>query len=609
MEGRDSLVLDDGHSTSMVGQLTSGFSADLAMQLTYGPKAGGGYYSTYVAAVMDIARLMDSFHTAQYQYIPALATIRGDKLALLLNTPPSFHNPMSVLVTALPPVEPPRTPPLQAVAPNDAYCAEHPDLVLPVEGAPLVYSTQYAHHLLLRVTDKDGKLVDLPVRADAEKGGLVLDAANFKSDRFGETFDGVLHGQWGFASFEGPAFHLQNAHAEPWRLAADDLQSLVVGREDAVHLEGRMAACVEKVTLLGPTGDSQPVTWKAAPPDKLAVTLPLTNAEAGPMTLEVKQYGLKDPDIVQLQVFAKPSHVAGFALHIGDDFGVLKGTRLDEVTGATFAGVDFKPGGLTTASGEDELKLAADPAALAKLKPGQSGVVRVAFADGRTAKLKAAVAGPRPKTALIGKSVELSRAGGTLSVQLRSPDELPQGAQLTFSVRSDDKTAFSDHLAVEVATGDGSASTRLTPSSGLMLEDAHVAVATLDTAKAFSPSAFGALRFRIVQDGVAGDWQPLGVLVRLPTLHELSCARASGPCELSGANLFLIQSVAADAGFEHAVKVPEGFPGHVLTVPHPTGGRLYLKLRDDPDVVNEAGVHAARAASPQTPKAPSSPAA
>jgi len=38
----------------------------------------------------DIARIFDSFHTAQYQYIPALATASGDQLALSLNTPPSF---------------------------------------------------------------------------------------------------------------------------------------------------------------------------------------------------------------------------------------------------------------------------------------------------------------------------------------------------------------------------------------------------------------------------------------------------------------------------------------------------------------------------------------
>jgi len=45
---------------------------------------------------------VDSFRTAQYQYIPALTSPREDKLVPTLNTAPSFYNPMSVLVVALP---------------------------------------------------------------------------------------------------------------------------------------------------------------------------------------------------------------------------------------------------------------------------------------------------------------------------------------------------------------------------------------------------------------------------------------------------------------------------------------------------------------------------
>jgi hypothetical protein len=56
---------------------------------------------------------------------------------------------------------------------------------------------------------------------------------------------------------------------------------------------------------------------------------------------------------------------------------------------------------------------------------------------------------------------------------------------------------------------------------------------------------------------------------------------------LSGANLFLVDSVASDPQFDHPVEVPDGFPGYVLPVPHPAGGQLYLKLRDDPSVVNQ----------------------
>jgi hypothetical protein len=73
-QGGDALVLDDNHGASMVAQLTSGDSADLARQLSSTPQAGLGYYSAYVGAVIDMARILDSFRTPAYQYIPALAT-------------------------------------------------------------------------------------------------------------------------------------------------------------------------------------------------------------------------------------------------------------------------------------------------------------------------------------------------------------------------------------------------------------------------------------------------------------------------------------------------------------------------------------------------------
>jgi hypothetical protein len=143
---------------------------------------------------------------------------------------------------------------------------------------------------------------------------------------------------------------------------------------------------------------------------------------------------------------------------------------------------------------------------------------------------------------------------------------------------------------VEVGGADGAVLSTLTPASGLILEDAHVLLATLDTGKDLGASVFGPLAFRIVEDGVAGDWQPLATVVRLPTIKDLACHGARGqPCDLTGTNLFLIDALASDPGFEHAVDVPEGFTGDVLRVPHPVGGRLYVKLHDDPAVVDRLG--------------------
>jgi hypothetical protein len=139
-----------------------------------------------------------------------------------------------------------------------------------------------------------------------------------------------------------------------------------------------------------------------------------------------------------------------------------------------------------------------------------------------------------------------------------------------------------------VATGDETSATTLTlANGGLTLETAQVAVATLNPARAFGPSTFGPLKFRVNAKGMASEWQPLANLVRLPVLKELKCPSTPElACKLVGTNLFLLHSIAGDAEFTHPVTVPEGFLGTAVPAPHPTAGPLYVKLRDNPQVVN-----------------------
>src|SRR6201999_3933529 len=108
-------VLDDGHSQSMVAVLTSGAGSDLVGAISTTKLAGSGAYSPYVGAVVDLARMMEGFRTAEYRYIPALALPEREELNLKLNNPPSFNKPMSVLVAGLPAVEAAQLPPLRAV--------------------------------------------------------------------------------------------------------------------------------------------------------------------------------------------------------------------------------------------------------------------------------------------------------------------------------------------------------------------------------------------------------------------------------------------------------------------------------------------------------------
>ena len=591
MEGRDALILNDGHSTSIVEALTSGPAADLAMEASYTPQLNYGYYSPYIASVLDIARIMDSFTTAQYQYIPALTAMRDDELQLTLNTPPSFHDPKSVLVAALPAVEAAQLPPLHAVNPTEIYCARKTSLVLPVEGAPLVFSTHYAHDVRLSLSGKDGKIIDLPAIADAQQGGFVVDTSGLHMAGLGDSIQGTLHGYWGFEEYDGPGFKLVNTRAQAWELGSTEESAPIVGREDTVHLQAADVSCIQNVMLKDPAGKELKAEWKTVKADEVEVKLPLQEAAPGAMTLLVTQYGAGQPQSVPLHAFSQAGHLDSFTIHAGDNQGMLKGSRLDQVEGLLVKDAEFAPGKLTPGQGGDELTLLVkDGQAPLVLKAGDPLSVKVTLKDGRVFNLAALVEAPRPSVKLIAKSVQLSSSSGDSNIRLTDQDELPNDAQLTFSIRAQSPPVFAHDEKIEVATADESFSTNLNlANGGITLENAKVAVALLNPAGAFGPSAFGRLQFRVIADGAAGDWQPLVTLVRLPTLRELKCPSTPElACKLSGANLFLIDSISSDSKFDHPVQIPDGFPGYSVPVPHPSDGQLYVTLRDDPSVVNQA---------------------
>lgn len=593
MQGEDSLILSDGHSTSIVEALTAtgGPEADLAMEASYTPQLRFGYYSPYVASVLDIARILGSFDTAQYQYIPALATQKGDAIALTLNTPPSFHEPKSVLVAALPAVERAQLPPLHAVDPKEIYCARKSSLVLPVEGAPLVFSMEYAHDMTLSLSRPGARPIELPVHADPQQGGFVVDTSPLDGSRLGNSLRASLEGRWGFEKYDGPAFELTNVPSRAWALDSTDDGALIVGRDDTVHLRAASISCVDGIMLKDPAGKELKVEWKSVKPGEVEVKLPLKTEQPGSMALLVRQFGAKQPDAVALHAFAEAGRLDHFTLYAGDTDGVLKGSRLDEVSRLDLDGVEFDPGKLSSASGSDELALHARSAqAAAALKPGDGGTARVTLKDGRVLLLKASVEEPRPSVTLIGKSVEPSASRADSHIELAGEDELPQDALLTFSVRARTPAIIERDESIEIATADESFVTTLSlANGGMTLEDSRVAVVTLDPAKAFGFSAFGPLKFRVVAGGAAGDWQPLATLVRLPALKGVKCpATPELACKLTGTNLFLVDAIASDANFQHVVQVPDGFPGYALPVPHPQDGRLYVRLRDDPQVINLA---------------------
>lgn len=580
----ESLVLADSSTSSFAEKLV-GTPTDLALQIAATPQGGYGYYSPYIGVVRDLARLFGAFQTTEFKYIPALARLGDDHAALLLNAAPSFAKPKSVLVAALPAIEPAQPPGLRRSTPNVMPCADGGDLLLPIEGAPLVYATRFAAGTALRMARLDGKVAEIPATADAERGGFVVAAGAIRPGDFAGTVDAALHGRWGFAGFEGPRFRLAVPHAGAFTLADPGSDQAVIGRDTTLMLKGG-GACLAAIALQDGNGVTTPLSWKAVGKDRVAVTLPLGAARPGKLTLLIEQRGLTAPDRVALTALDEAARLDGFTLHAGDATGALVGARLDNVVSVTVAGVAFKPGAVERVDKADRLTLTAtDPAAAARLAAGQGDTAQVRLADGRSLALRVTIAAPRATATLIDKTVARAAAApGTLPIAIDA-GVVPQDARLTFSVQAGGATRFTGRDAVEIATADGGASVTVTAASGFTIQSDRVAVVSVEPGRMLGAAAFGPLRFRVVQGGVPGDWIPLATLVRLPSFTGLDCAGDATTCTLSGSDLFLLAAVAGNAGFDGAVTVPDGFTANTLTVPRPAQDKLFLRFRDDAGVV------------------------
>jgi hypothetical protein len=318
----DGLVLDDSMVQTTITQLTNGSAADMMNQLSYAPLAGGGNFSPYVGALVDLVRILSTVHTAKYQYIPALALPQkeqGDTLNLRLNVPPSFRDPKSVIVVALPPIGPGTTPQLRvpepavaattggnqnsapkatepavAPAPPATYCATKPDLTLAVEGAPLVFATSLSYDLTLHLEgtsrgisgtpSKGTGTVITPAPSLGPTPTLDRDPHVSASEQIGP--DGIdipivpdpsrggfvlqgsiptlpqseitaqIRGKWGFTSWDGPKFHLIEPHPGGWVIPATDQNALITDREDMVHIQGGNSICVAAVDATLPQNEN-----------------------------------------------------------------------------------------------------------------------------------------------------------------------------------------------------------------------------------------------------------------------------------------------------------------------------------------------------------------
>lgn len=299
LENRESLVLADMHSNSIAESL-AGAPTDLALQLSSTREAGYGYYTPYIGVVRDVARIFGAFSNPQFDYLPTLSMRRSDNVSLLLNAAPSFQKPKSVLVAAMPAVEPDHPPQLRSLQ-EQPICASRRDAVLPVDGSPLIYSTAYARKMTITGKSATGKSFDLPVEARADKGGYILKNDRAVPTDLAGSVRARLQGFWGFDPFQGPEFALQFP-GEPWRTAGETI--LTPGRDNPVTLKGSAPACVASISVSQGQSKPKSLSWEVRGDQTLSLNVPVVNADAdaGDLVLQIREYGVAEPFNVPLRV-------------------------------------------------------------------------------------------------------------------------------------------------------------------------------------------------------------------------------------------------------------------------------------------------------------------
>ena len=594
------VLLDDGHGQSIAEAVSTGPSSDFINAASYTQPAGAGLYSAYVGAVVDLVHLVSMMRTAVYQYIPAISFPQDSTLNLKLNTPPSFNKPKSVIVIGLPAIQKAMPPPLRPHDPNQVACLLQPKMTLLLEGAPLVFSTNFAHDLILHL-NRTGALVELPLTPEAFEGGLTVTnekprellhiAGNPQPARADVkigtgsdlTITGTVHGYWGFDAFEGLTLTLQQVDGKEWKIVSDT--PLFAGQDNHLTLKGSGAACVQHIALTNKENKDVDVTFKPDPgkdvKDTLDLDISLKKVQPGGYSLAIQQYGDSHPENVSLTAYTGDVHLDALKIHQGDNTAILTGEGLKEVVSAQIDNQTFMPAD----SGNDDRTVHLN--AKAAVSPGDGKDATVELKDGRTMTVKISAQAQRPSLILLSFNDKPVQLNGALSVTLGAKDDLSLNGKLTFVVQT--KDVFPRKQTIEVATVGGSVHTSLSlAENNLVLQDEHTAIATLDPLKAFGQSAFGRLQMRpVAEDGTPGDWTPLGILVRTPQITAIHCTTVDAPtCTIDGSGLFLVRSFSAGKDFAKPTEVPTGFAESTFIVPMPADGTtLYLKLRDDPDAV------------------------
>jgi len=580
------LLLDDGHGQTMADAISSGASSDFFNEAAQGDDA---VYSAYVGTVIDLVHLLVMMRTAQYQYIPAISFPQGPTMNLKLNTPPSFNKAKSVIVIALPPIQPPRLPTLHTAVPSQVFCLANPSLMLPLRGEPLLFSTSFAHDLAIDFSPS-AALPSMPLTPDAFDGGLIpantdlgrslQTAAGSKPPQATPTVRGTLRGYWGFRAFEGPTLAFQRSEGSNWRLI--DTNALVAGKDGQVILQASDTACIRHIAMTSADGSSTPISFApvASGAGAMNLKIPTHDKQPGTYSLVVQQYGSATQETLPLTVYNAATHLEKVLISMTGNSATLFGKGLGNVLSMKVGDQVFSPIAQPGDSGTLDLH-----ALRSGISPNEATAL-VTLKDGRVIDVPTAAENPSAALKLVSLQPFVTPRDGELEVTLGSQQDIPLRATLHFVVQS--VGAFPLSQSIELATDDGALHTNLSFSSeSLILQDEHTVVGSVDLYKAFGESAFGELRLRAVQsDGAFGSWVTLGRLVRLPHIKSVRCTDFETPtCMIEGGDLFLSLAFSPTESFESEAAVPNGFDEPTFVMSMPASERrttLYMRLRDDP---------------------------
>ena len=222
-----------------------------------------------------------------YGIVPALSVNDDGAIQLKLSSPPFLSNPKSVMVASLPPVAPVHFPMLRAVHPEELLCLEQPKLVLEVEGAPLVFSTELCPRPGVARAGFCRSLGG-SARHRQCRGWLCRQcpcAAEFKRLRYCDRSAARRVGLR--FSRNGPDFAFRRLFMRrKSTFAAGETSAVTAADKISLHLQADSVVCVQGVTL-DTHRETEKTTITRTPPRLLEVNLPIKKSAQGVYTLVV----------------------------------------------------------------------------------------------------------------------------------------------------------------------------------------------------------------------------------------------------------------------------------------------------------------------------------